>query len=370
MKTLRLTALLIFFYSLFATSIEFSNHSIFYGIGQNTFSGYWAIGENGNNFSGVHIDTFKTDTQLWLLHDAFLVIHDEGDSLIDYAYHCRYFIKDSLPGEWQAFDPVMSAPRQHESGYWYTSGYLDYVTLFNLPLDTGSYYLEFEHIATVVGETGDTLTQTYVLPDSVEFKAEFTVVLSEKEGTEGSTSIELVSLCAEYEDDKVKLTWVTESETENSHFLIYRDGEMINRVDGSGTTAEQHRYTYMDKRVQDGIHEYVLADVSFCGIETKQATVNVEVKSNEIEADFVLNKAYPNPFNPRTTISYRLSTVSNIDLSIYNTSGEKVATLFSGEQVAGRHQLIWRAANFPSGVYILKMQVKDKIQSQKLLIMK
>ena len=359
MKTLRLVALTISFFSLFATSIEFGNHSIFYGIGQKAFSGYWAISESGNNFSSVHIDTFMTDTQLWLLHDALFVKHDEGDSLIDYAYHCRYFIKDSLPGAWQAFDPIIGTSHQDETGYWYTSGYLDDVALFDLPLDTGTYYLEFEHIATVVGKTGDTLIQTYVLPDSVEFKAEFTVVSSEKDGTEGSTSIELASLCAECAHDNIELTWVTESETENSHFLIYRNGEMIGCIDGNGTTTEQHRYTYLDTGVQSGMYEYILADVSYGGAETQQASVNIKVESNEIEADFVLNKAYPNPFNPRTAINYQLSAVSNIDLSIYNTAGEKVATLFSGKQSAGQHQLLWNAAKHPSGIYLLKMQVGE-----------
>jgi flagellar hook assembly protein FlgD len=52
---------------------------------------------------------------------------------------------------------------------------------------------------------------------------------------------------------------------------------------------------------------------------------------------------YPNPFNPKTAIGYQLSAVSTVELSIYNLLGQKVATLVSGKQAAGQHQIEWDA---------------------------
>jgi DNA integrity scanning protein DisA with diadenylate cyclase activity len=119
-----------------------------------------------------------------------------------------------------------------------------------------------------------------------------------------------------------------------------------------------------------GVYEYVLADVSFSGHESKQAPVYVEIEEHEILADFVLEQAYPNPFNPSTTISYRLSADSHIDLSIYNTSGRNIGTLFTGEQTAGRHQVIWDASGMPSGIYVVRLMAGDRMQNQKIVLMK
>ena len=182
--------------------------------------------------------------------------------------------------------------------------------------------------------------------------------------------ITLASFSAEALHGKVELSWTTESENENSHFILYRNGDKIARIPGHGTSSETHDYAYTDVLVKAGVYEYVLADVSFSGIENMQAPVNVEIESDDIELSFILNKAYPNPFNPRTAISYQLSAISNIDLSIYSTSGEKVVTLFSGEQAAGQHQILWNAAGNPSGIYILKMLVGDVMQSQKMVLIK
>ena len=182
--------------------------------------------------------------------------------------------------------------------------------------------------------------------------------------------IELSSFIAEMTSTGVKLSWETETETENDHFLVYRDGEVIGRVNGNGTTTEQHEYTYLDTRVQCGIHSYAIADVTFGGVEELHDAVQVEIGEEIQEANFILNCAYPNPFNPRTNISYQLSAIGNIDLSVYSTNGNKIVTLFNGEQAAGQHQVVWDARSIPSGTYIVKLAAGDMTQTQKIVLMK
>ena len=169
---------------------------------------------------------------------------------------------------------------------------------------------------------------------------------------------------------KVELDWVTESETENDHFLIYRDGEVIGRVNGAGTTSEQHNYTYLDTRVPAGIHSYAIADVTYGGVEERHDAVVVEVGAEIAEADFVLNKAYPNPFNPRVTLSMKYGVGSNSVVNIYNTQGILVENLVNGFVESGTHEVVWDASNMPSGVYIVKMIVGDVMQSQKMVLLK
>ncbi len=202
-------------------------------------------------------------------------------------------------------------------------------------------------------------------------------------GSEVPTPITLASFVAEANNGVVELSWKTETETENAHFLIYRNDEVIAMIAGAGTTTEPHNYTYTDALAEVGkVYKYVLSDVSFGGIENKFAPVNVEIEEDILLGDFVLNKAYPNPFNPRVAISYsifapngasmdgQLSAVSHVDISIYSTGGEKVATLYSGEHEAGQHQLLWDANGMPSGVYIVKMVAGNVMQSQKIVLMK
>ena len=80
--------------------------------------------------------------------------------------------------------------------------------------------------------------------------------------------------------------------------------------------------------------------------------------------------AYPNPFNPVTNIMYNLNTSTNIDVSVYNTSGQVVANLFNGMQDAGQHNFEFSGNNLSSGMYLVKISSENDIQTQKVLLMK
>ncbi|MCB9067392.1 MAG: T9SS type A sorting domain-containing protein [Calditrichae bacterium] len=75
----------------------------------------------------------------------------------------------------------------------------------------------------------------------------------------------------------------------------------------------------------------------------------------------VLRDAYPNPFNPQTTIGFTLAQPMQIELSVFNISGQKVATLASGRFTAGEHSVIFVAENLASGVYFYRLQTETGI---------
>ncbi len=66
-----------------------------------------------------------------------------------------------------------------------------------------------------------------------------------------------------------------------------------------------------------------------------------------------LMKAYPNPFNPKLTISYRLSATNNIKINVLDINGRQVDILYSGRQNAGDYKLAWNASAHPSGIYFI-----------------
>ena len=83
-----------------------------------------------------------------------------------------------------------------------------------------------------------------------------------------------------------------------------------------------------------------------------------------------LQPAYPNPFNPRTTLSYQLSADSHVELNIYNVQGKLVDRLIQGYVKVGKYELIWDASHMPSGVYIVRIEAGEFAATQKLVLMK
>ena len=88
------------------------------------------------------------------------------------------------------------------------------------------------------------------------------------------------------------------------------------------------------------------------------------VKENIIPEKYSLNGAYPNPFNPSTTIKYELLRQSAVTLEIYNIRGKKVKEFSYSSQNAGAHQLTWNGQNqygsrVASGLYIIRFSAKS-----------
>jgi len=106
---------------------------------------------------------------------------------------------------------------------------------------------------------------------------------------------------------------------------------------------------------------------------------NTPVKQTSItELDFALNQNYPNPFNPSTKIKYSVPYTSQVQFKIFDVLGNEVETLVNGEKPAGIYEIIWNAANLPSGVYFYQLKAVDPstgsgqgfIETKKMLLLK
>ena len=85
---------------------------------------------------------------------------------------------------------------------------------------------------------------------------------------------------------------------------------------------------------------------------------------------FKLYKPYPNPFNPITTIRFSVETMHATFLRIYDITGRLVEDLVNDELVSGAHEIIWNASLLPSGVYFVRLQNGDQVETQKLILLK
>ncbi len=107
------------------------------------------------------------------------------------------------------------------------------------------------------------------------------------------------------------------------------------------------------------------------------------IESEVVPAAIELSAAYPNPFNPSTTINYNIPASMSgveINLSIYNVTGQMVAELVDGPRSAGEHAVVWNALNgqgqgVASGVYFYRFRAQRggqtlQLNHQKLLYLK
>ncbi|MGQ9799077.1 MAG: T9SS type A sorting domain-containing protein [Ignavibacterium sp.] len=183
--------------------------------------------------------------------------------------------------------------------------------------------------------------------------------------------LELTSFNARAIEDKVELIWNTATETNNQGFEIERSNggqfEKVGFVAGFGTTTENKSYSFIDKNVKVGKYTYRLKQIDFDGKIEYSQVVEVEVNP---PLTFGTEQNYPNPFNPSTLIKYSIARDVNVNISIYNTIGEKVETLVNGFQQARRYKVNFNAGNLTSGVYFYTIEAGDYKAVKKMLLMK
>lgn len=97
---------------------------------------------------------------------------------------------------------------------------------------------------------------------------------------------------------------------------------------------------------------------------------NVKNYDKLVLKNFELLENYPNPFNPSTTISFRLYKDLEIELNVYNLIGKKVATLAKGSYKAGYYSLNFNGENLTSGIYILSLKTNVGSTNRKMVLIK
>jgi bilirubin oxidase len=120
-------------------------------------------------------------------------------------------------------------------------------------------------------------------------------------------------------------------------------------------------HCHMLQHEDEGLMGQFIVEGESVGIDKNRITPN----------DFSLITAYPNPFNPMTTIRFNLvNQQQNAFLRIYDISGRLVETLVNEKLIAGEHEIKWNAKNNPSGVYFIRLESGDFFSNQKIILMK
>jgi hypothetical protein len=184
--------------------------------------------------------------------------------------------------------------------------------------------------------------------------------------------VELASYSVTAVKNNVNIEWSTASETNASHFIIERklsDTEWMEAgsIKAAGTSTTTKSYSYSDRNLATGKYSYRLRQVDFDGTSETFTAIEVEVG---VPTAFDMSQNYPNPFNPSTKIEFSIPVPANVTLDIFDISGQKVATVISGQMNAGYHFVNVDAAKYgmSSGTYVYRLSA-DKFTSIKKMIL-
>ena len=184
--------------------------------------------------------------------------------------------------------------------------------------------------------------------------------------------VELTNFSVRYSDEKVELSWVTATETNNYGFEIQRRDdsssfETIAFVSGSGTSTNRVTYNYVDNGFFSGRYYYRLKQIDYDGSFEYSSEVYVDIPKLN---DFKLFQNYPNPFNPTTNIRYYVPSPGYLKIGLFDVLGNEIKTLLDKEVQSGSYELSVDGSNLASGMYFVKMIVQGNQQIIKISLIK
>ncbi|MFC1620616.1 LamG-like jellyroll fold domain-containing protein, partial [Candidatus Neomarinimicrobiota bacterium] len=183
-------------------------------------------------------------------------------------------------------------------------------------------------------------------------------------------------------DQQITLTWTPNSEADFLRYRIYMStppfpisliDSTIDILDTTYTInglANGTTYTSYLSAVDINLNESELTT----GINATPGAVSTT--SNEaMPSEYALHAAYPNPFNPVSTIRYDLPQGSAVSLVVYDIMGREVARLVDGYMELGNQQVIWDSRDkngreIPSGIYIARLVTPEYTKSIKMVLLK
>jgi hypothetical protein len=106
------------------------------------------------------------------------------------------------------------------------------------------------------------------------------------------------------------------------------------------------------------------------GAYESEFPVRVGDENLGLPKEYTLYQNYPNPFNPSTTIKWEMPEPGLVTLIVYDVLGRKLTMLVNEELSAGKHEVVFDASRFSSGIYFYQLKVGEFIQIKKMILIK
>jgi hypothetical protein len=127
-----------------------------------------------------------------------------------------------------------------------------------------------------------------------------------------------------------------------------------------------------DGATREETHEELKKMLEEFGVKVSETQLNVET---ETSGESLSVRAYPNPFNPETTIEYNLKSNALVAIQIYDVQGKKIRSLGGDYRQAGTYTVKWDGRNensnqVPSGVYFVRIAAGNETLNHRIVMMK
>ena len=125
---------------------------------------------------------------------------------------------------------------------------------------------------------------------------------------------------------------------------------------------------FIDQLPRDNYkHEFILLDKVLSSSDGERIQTS---GGPSVPEKFLIHPAYPNPFNPITTISFEIPMESQVTIGIFDISGRSIAVLSNEIFQPGYHSVNWEAAGYASGIYFVKLVTPEYTETQKVMLLK
>lgn len=149
-------------------------------------------------------------------------------------------------------------------------------------------------------------------------------------------------------------------------------GTGFRRIVRFGNSGQNNFYIIKDLPEGTFYWSVQAIDNCFAGSEfaKEQSFTVTGIENDNSPFETTLYNNYPNPFNPNTDISFSLKESSRVNLSIFNSKGELVQTLFEGKKDKGNHSVEFNATELNSGIYFYKLTTESGCETRKMLLLR
>lgn len=185
------------------------------------------------------------------------------------------------------------------------------------------------------------------------------------------------NLRATVQQQRVQLAWTAPS-SELDAFIIERstDGQRFTAVErvapmtiAAEETQDGTRYTYTDDAVSESVVYYRVRQQFTDGAERLSGILKVGLGGGEPSAVQLIGN-FPNPFSESTTIAFEVRERQEINLSVWDLSGHRLAQLVNETKAPGYYEMPFQASNLPSGTYFVRLQTPGQTASHKMILLK
>jgi len=136
------------------------------------------------------------------------------------------------------------------------------------------------------------------------------------------------------------------------------------------TAVKSYAFSSRTGAVGVGFTKSVSDFDDFCVTSTMSSWSERDENPITLPNQFSLDQNYPNPFNPTTTIEFNLPTPSQVEITVYNITGQTVGVIADGYYPAGNHRVDWDAGKLASGVYLYRISAGDFTATKKMILLK